>query len=189
MTAVTSGERVLPPLNGLSPCRSDATQAVAGQCHSARQLRRQCRASPRSPSWPAPGSEIPERRASPRAGMSRATTAFTACMLVLLSACTSVRPVYNAPLQAASQQPGYRMRALDVRSTVLRNRQPPRTRRAWPLRTLCGATATSPGASTPPMHTARPANRPRSQRRNNCTVIRAQAQLCVPAHRVIPVPP
>jgi hypothetical protein len=54
--------------------------------------------------------------------MSRATTAFTACMLVLLSACTSVRPVYNAPLQAASQQPGYRMRALGVRSTVLRNR-------------------------------------------------------------------
>lgn len=35
-----------------------------------------------------------------------------ALVLVLLSACSSVRPDYNAPLQAASLQPGYRMRAL-----------------------------------------------------------------------------
>lgn len=34
------------------------------------------------------------------------------CMLVLLSACTSVRPDYNAPLPADAPQPGYRMRAL-----------------------------------------------------------------------------
>ncbi len=44
--------------------------------------------------------------------MNRAAIAVMACMLVLLSACTSVRPVYNAPLQADAAQPGYRMRDL-----------------------------------------------------------------------------
>jgi NTE family protein len=44
--------------------------------------------------------------------MNRAATIALACMLMLLSACTSVRPEYNAPLQADSPQPGYRMRAL-----------------------------------------------------------------------------
>lgn len=44
--------------------------------------------------------------------MNRAATAVMACALLLLSACSSVRPDYNAPLQPAAPQPGYRMRTL-----------------------------------------------------------------------------
>lgn len=46
-----------------------------------------------------------------RPRMNRAAAAM-ACMLILLSACTSVRPDYNAAFTADVAKRGYRMRAL-----------------------------------------------------------------------------